>query len=340
MNPMKPIGRRAFQPDRIVGTRHNGETARLIDVVAKLLGDPAKKLLKNLLRFGQVKLNGEVQTNVNTPVENGSEVSVNLSRPFVVLANPRLKIVYEDDDIIVVNKGYGLLSVGTGAPGKNGKKEETAYSILKDYVKAQNPANKIFVIHRLDKQTSGLMMFAKSIEAKEAMQHNWNNMVLRRTYVSVLDGEMREDSGIIRSDLDENSEFEVYSTKEPGQGKRAATRYRVLGRGNGYTLAEFELDTGRKNQIRVHARDLGHPIVGDHKYGKGAGPLHRLALHAITLRFAHPITRRDMDFSLPIPARFAGMVKRFRSRDLNIENKPSPSGKQLKTDSAENKPTN
>ncbi|MDE6010854.1 MAG: RNA pseudouridine synthase, partial [Muribaculaceae bacterium] len=202
-------------------------------------------------------------------------------------------------------KGYGLLSVGTGSL----KKEETAYNILKQYVKNVNPMNKIFVVHRLDRATSGLMMFAKHPEAQEAMQHNWNNMVIDRKYVAVVEGYVKEDEGVVRSYLGETSRYEVYSSPEPGEGlKLATTNYRVLARGNGYSLLEFSLDTGRKNQIRVHAKEMGHPIVGDRKYGAKASPIGRLALHARTLRFAHPMTRRDMNFETPVPAKFLKMV--------------------------------
>jgi 23S rRNA pseudouridine1911/1915/1917 synthase len=261
--------------------------------------------IKIKLKYGHIMLNGKVTRQFNEPVNPGDEVAVNVTRPFVVFSHPRMQLVYEDDDIIVVNKGYGLLSVGTGSV----KKEDTAYNILKDYVKRVHPMNKIFVVHRLDRDTSGLMLFAKSPEAQQAMQHNWNNMVLDRTYVAVLEGVMEEDSGLIRSNLSETSQFEVYSSKVNGEGKQATTRYKVIRRGNGYTLAQFSLDTGRKNQIRVHANDLGHPIVGDRKYGAKRSPIHRLALHAATLRFAHPITRRDMNFSLPIPSRFMSLVR-------------------------------
>ena len=134
-------------------------------------------------------------------------------------------------------------------------------------------------------------------------------MVLERKYVAVVEGVMEEDSGVVRSYLDETSQYEVYSTHEKGKGQLAVTRYKVLERGHGYTLVEFSLDTGRKNQIRVHAHDLGHPIVGDRKYGAASSPIHRLALHARTLRFAHPVSRRDMRFELPVPARFTALLK-------------------------------
>ena len=229
---------------------------------------------------------------------------MNLTREFPRFYNRRLNIVYEDDDIVVVNKGYGLLSMGNDKV-----KEGTAYSILKEYIKWVDPRQKIFIVHRLDRDTSGLMMFAKNVHAKEAMQHNWNNMVLNRTYVAVVEGNVETDEGTIQTYLAENSKFEVYVTENPDEGQLAITRYKVLQRKNGYTLMELELDTGRKNQIRVHMKHLGHPITGDRRYGAKSSPIHRLALHARTLRFVHPITRREMNFSTPIPISFQKMTK-------------------------------
>ncbi|MDE5843315.1 MAG: RluA family pseudouridine synthase [Muribaculaceae bacterium] len=293
-------------PDRILARQNRSQlTEGLLSFVADQFKDTPRNDHKKWLKFGHIMINGVVTTQFDAPVEPGDWVEINVTRPYVVFRNPRMQLVYEDDDVIVVNKGYGLLSVGTG----NAKKEATAYNILKDYVKDVDPRQKIFVVHRLDRATSGLMMFAKSPEAQEAMQHNWNNMVLERRYVAVLEGNLKQDEGIIRSYLGETSRFEVYSSNEPGEGLRlATTRYKVLGRGNGYTLVEFSLDTGRKNQIRVHAKELGHPIAGDRKYGAKSSPINRLALHARTLRFAHPVTRKDMRFETPIPAKFLKMT--------------------------------
>lgn len=275
------------------------EPVGLMDFAFTILPDAKRGDIKKWLKFGHFAINGKVATAFDAPVEPGATVELNFTRPFVVFKHPRLKIVYEDDDIIVVDKGYGLLSVDTETSRKSNV--QTAYSILRDYVKEVHPSQKIFIVHRLDRETSGLMVFAKTIEAKENLQHNWNNMVLERKYVALLDGEMEEQSGVIRSHLAETVQHEVYSTDNESEGKLAVTRYRVRRKGKGFTLAEFSLDTGRKNQIRVHAHDLGHPIVGDKRYGKGAGHLHRLALHAETLRFAHPITREDMNFTSPAP---------------------------------------
>ncbi|MDE5663798.1 MAG: RluA family pseudouridine synthase [Muribaculaceae bacterium] len=304
------------QPDRILARRNRGtEMVPLMQFVAGEFPDAPRNDVKKWLKFGHLMINGVVTTRFDAPVEPQQWVELNLTRPYAVFRHPRMQMVYEDEDIIVVNKGYGLLSVGTGSL----KKEQTAYNILKDYVKEVNPANKIFVVHRLDRATSGLMMFARHPEAQEAMQHNWNNMVIERCYVAVLEGFVNDDEGEVRSYLGETSQYEVYSRPEPGEGlKLAVTRYKVLARGHGYSLVEFSLDTGRKNQIRVHAKEMGHPIVGDRKYGAKASPIGRLALHARTLRFAHPVTRRDMRFETPVPAKFlkmTGGIKKANSND-------------------------
>lgn len=292
-----------WQPDRIMRRENKGdETVGLMEFALSSISGVKRADVKKWLKFGHFAVDGQVMNAFDAPVAPGSVVELNLARPFVVFRHPRIKLVYEDDDILVVDKGYGLLSVDTETSKKS--KIDTAYSILREYVKSKHPSNKIFIVHRLDRDTSGLMVFAKTIEAKEAMQHNWNNIVLERKYVALLDGEMEKDSGEIRTHLAETSQHEVYSTDDPAEGKLAVTRYKVRRKGKGHTLAEFSLDTGRKNQIRVHARDLGFPITGDKKYGNGAGPLHRLALHAETLRFAHPITRLDMNFTSQVPSQF------------------------------------
>lgn len=302
--PTKPGAERAaFRPDIILEFSPADES-RLLDFLLESMPDRKRTTVKDYLKYGQVMVNGAVTTQFDQPVRPGDSVRVNTSRQFQTLSNPRLSIVYEDDDIIVVNKGYGLLSVSNDRI-----RTGTAYSILRDYLKRIDPRNKIFIVHRLDQHTSGLMMFAKNVRAKEAMQHNWNNMVLERRYVAVVEGKLDELEGEVRSYLAENSEHQVYSTDDPEAGQLAVTHYRTLRSANGYTLVELQLATGRKNQIRVHMKDLGHPIAGDRKYGAHTSPIHRLALHAMTLRFAHPVTRADMNFSTPVPAPFAKMVR-------------------------------
>ncbi len=302
--PYKPgAENRKFRPD-VIETYTVKEDSVLMQFLVASMPDRKRTTIKELLKHNQVAVNDQPTTQFDTELHEGDTVKVNLTREFRVFYHRRMKLVYEDEDIIVVNKGYGLLSMGTDKV-----KDGTAYSILREYVKWHNPKTKLFIVHRLDRDTSGLMMFAKSEEAKEAMQHNWNNMVLNRKYLAVVEGKVEEKEGVVRSYLAETSQYEVYSTDDPNKGQLAVTRYKTLKCKNGYTLLEVELDTGRKNQIRVHMKDLRHPIAGDHKYGAKSSPIHRLALHAQTLRFIHPITRKEMNFTTPIPASFASMVK-------------------------------
>ncbi len=302
--PCKPGAERAKRrPDIILSFRAEAP-AGLLEFLIKSMPDRKRTTVKDYLKHRQVMVDGVVTTQWDTAVETGSEVRVNTSREFQTFSNPRIKIVYEDDDIIVVNKGYGLLSVGTDS-----KRDGTAYSILRDYVKRVDPRQKLFIVHRLDQHTSGLMMFAKTAEAKETMQHNWNNMVLERRYVAVVEGGAPDPSeGIVRSRLAENAEHVVYVTADAEAGREAVTEYRTLAARGNYALVELQLATGRKNQIRVHMQQIGHPIAGDRKYGAVTAPIRRLALHARTLRFVHPRTRRDMNFSTPVPASFKSLV--------------------------------
>ena len=294
--------RNKFKPD-VIETYQVAEEAALLEFLIGAMPQRKRTAIKNLLSHNQIAVIGIPTTQFDMALKAGDEVKANLTREFRVFYNRRLKLVYEDDDIIVVNKGYGLLSMGTDKI-----KEGTAYSILREYLKWQDPRNKLFIVHRLDRDTSGLMVFAKSQEAKDKLQHNWNNMVIARKYLAVVEGRPESEEGEVRSYLAENSRFEVYSTDKPEEGQLAVTRYRTLRSRNGYSLMEVSLDTGRKNQIRVHMKDLGHPIAGDRRYGAKSSPIHRMALHAQTLRFIHPMTRKDMNFSTPVPASFARMV--------------------------------
>lgn len=294
---------RRYTPDMIKSFRPAGDTT-LMPFLIESLPEQKRTKIKEMLKHRQVAVNDVPVTQFDTPLTPEDEVKVNFTREFRVFYNRRMQLVYEDDDIIVVNKGYGLLSMGTDKV-----KEGTAYSILREYLKWKDPRNKLFIVHRLDQHTSGLMMFAKNEQAKETMQHNWNNMVLNRKYLAVVEGKVDPAEGVVKSYLAETSQHEMYSTDNPEEGKLAVTRYKTLKCRNGYTMLEVELDTGRKNQIRVHCKDLGHPIAGDRRYGAKTSPIHRLALHAQTLRFVHPVTRREMRFETPVPASFASMVK-------------------------------
>lgn len=252
--------RNSFRPD-VIEKYIPQESGKLLEFLLSSMPQRKRTTVKEFLKHNQIAINGIPVTKFDAELNPGDKVEVNLSREFRVFSHRRVKIAYEDDDIIVIEKGYGLLSMGTDKV-----KDGTAYSILRDYVKWRDPRNKLFIVHRLDRDTSGLMMFAKNEQAKDTMQHNWNNMVLNRKYIAVVEGYVEQDSGIVKSYLVENSQMEVYSSQEPVEGGEwAVTRYKVLKRGNGHTMLEVELDTGRKNQIRVHMKDLGHPIAGDRK---------------------------------------------------------------------------
>ena len=305
MNPNEKK-RFPYREDRVLRFVNKGDEIQpLMSFVTQMMPDAKRNDIKKWLRYGHLMVGGVVMTAFDAPVAPSEEVALNLTRPFPVFHHPRIQIIYEDDDVLVINKGYGLLSVGTNSHTR----EENAYDIMREYVKNVDPRNKLWVVHRLDRHTTGLMMFAKSERANEVLRHNWNNIILERLYVAVLEGYLEQDKGYVKSRLAENSQFVVYSTDAPGEGRLAVTHYEVMGRGNGYTLAHFSLDTGRKNQIRVHAADMGHPIAGDRKYGAQTSPINRLALHAQTLRFAHPVTKKDMNFQSPVPREFTGVIR-------------------------------
>lgn len=293
-----------FRPDNIISfTVGEHDPGELLEFLIAKMPDSRRTTLKDYLKYHQVMAGNNVMTRFDHPLRPGDTVKVNTTREFQVFSHPRIKLVYEDDDVIVIEKGYGLLSMGTDKI-----KDGTAYSILREYLKRKDPRNKLFIVHRLDRDTTGLMMFAKNMEAKDTMQHNWNNMVLERKYVAVVEGELDPPQGRIRSYLAENSAHEVYSTQDPEKGQLAITDYITLKSRKPYSMVELSLATGRKNQIRVHMKEAGHPIVGDRRYGAQPSPIHRLCLHAQTLRFVHPVTRRDMSFTSPLPAGFFRLV--------------------------------
>lgn len=231
------------------------------------------------------------------------------------MRNIPLRIVYEDNYIIVIEKKEGLLSVGTA----KGKEEMTAHSLLCNYMRNTSPRigryappPRVFIVHRLDRETSGLMVFAKSEEIKRALQENWDEAVTERKYVAVVNSEQLS-SGTIRTWLKENSAFIVYSSPKDNGGQLAITHYRVLESNpkNKKSLVELELETGRKNQIRVHMQELDAPIFGDKKYFCNSQQhlmenkkARRLYLHAYKLSFIHPVTRKEMKFSTPVPMSF------------------------------------
>ncbi len=297
---------RIATPDHIV-TRQVTDETTLLPFLCENYAPVKRTGAKAWLKYGQVKANGQIVTAFDLPLAPGDTVQVNTSRPWQTLSHPRLKLIYEDDDILVVEKGYGLLSVATDR-----RRDLTAYTILRDYLKRVDPTQKLFIVHRLDQHTSGLMLFAKNPQAKDTLQHNWNNMVLDRRYAAIVEGAPEPREGTVDTLLCENINHLMYVPKDDDprikDAVRAVTRYKTLKTRGAYSLLDVSLDTGRKNQIRAHLAHLGYPIAGDRKYGAKSSPIHRLCLHARTLRFIHPVTRRDMNFNSPLPSGFVRLV--------------------------------
>jgi 23S rRNA pseudouridine1911/1915/1917 synthase len=279
----------------------------LLPYLLELLKDRSKTSVKSLLGHGQVLLNGKSVTHFNTPLKAGDEVSITYEKGRPEFNHPQLKIVYEDNDMIVVDKHEGLLSV-SDSPNQ----ERTAYFILSQYVKKNDARNKIFILHRLDKGTSGLMMFAKNKQTQDALRDNWQQAITKRTYIAVIEGFPEKKEDTIVTYLTENSRYKVYCT-DPQYGKEAVLHYRILKNSTLYSLVEVELETGRKNQIRAQMEYIGHPVVGDPKYGAKTDPAGRLMLHATRLHFLHPATGREMRFESSVPKQFNNLLKSGRT---------------------------
>jgi tRNA pseudouridine32 synthase/23S rRNA pseudouridine746 synthase/23S rRNA pseudouridine1911/1915/1917 synthase len=215
-----------------------------------------------------------------------------------------LTILHEDRDIIVIDKPAGLLTMATER-----EREKTAYFMLTDYVRKGNPKsnNRIFIVHRLDRETSGIVVFAKTEQAKRFLQDNWHDF--SKKYVAVVRGSLKEKDGIIESYLAENQVYRVYSVSNPAKGKFSKTGYRVLRENQKFSLLEIDLFTGTKNQIRVHFSEMGHPVAGDQTYGTAEKGLKRMALHSMQISFVHPFSKAEISLKAEIPSCFFELVR-------------------------------
>ena len=219
-----------------------------------------------------------------------------------------LSILYEDRDILVVDKASGLLTVSTEKVRCN-----TAYYLLNEYVRQGNPKSRsrVFIVHRLDRDTSGVIVFAKTENAKRYLQDNWQGF--QKKYYAVVHGTLPEKEGVITSYLAENRVHRVYSVADPAKGSLAMTGYRVLRESAKYSLLEVDLLTGRKNQIRVHLSDEGCPVAGDKKYGIGGTGIKRLALHAASITIMHPYSEEKMTFTTKAPPYFGSLMRKSQA---------------------------
>ena len=260
--------------------------------------------IKATLQGRGIKVNGKTVSQYNFLLQPGMRVAVSKTKRNQQGFKSRyVKIVYEDRWLIVVEKNIGILSMAAGHSSLNVK------SVLDDYFKKSRQKCTAHVVHRLDRDTSGLMVYAKDIETEQILEHNWHDIVYDRRYVAVVSGEIVQDEGTIESWLKDNKAYVTYSSPVDNGGKLAITHFHVMDRTTDHSLVEFKLETGRKNQIRVHSADMGHPVCGDVKYGNGDDPLHRLCLHAWLLCFTHPRTGEQIEFETPVPTAFRQLFK-------------------------------
>lgn len=286
------------------------EPMELMEFLAAMMPQASRTKLKSLLSKRIVFVDHRITTQYNFPLKAGTKVQISRDKGNKEFHNRLMKIVYEDAYLIVVEKEPGLLSVKTER-----EKERTAATILTDYLRKSDKHAQTFIVHRLDRDTSGLMMFAKDAKTQDTLRNNWHTIVNDRRYVAVVCGEMEKDAGTVTSWLTDRKLY-VYSSPTDDGGQIAITHYRTLKRANGYSLVELRLETGRKNQIRVHMADLGHPVIGDGRYGiEDVNPINRLGLHAFKLCFTHPVTGEQMAFETPFPSSFKKLMLKKENID-------------------------
>ena len=265
----------------------------------------SKSKTKATLQNRGIKVNNRTVTQFDFALHKGDKVSGSTSKKNDQFQSKYVKLVYEDRYLVVVEKSHGILSMGVGQSSLNVK------TILDDYFKRSRQKCTAHVVHRLDRETSGLLIYAKDMETRQQLEHEWYHSVYDRRYIAVLSGRIEEEGGTVANWLKENKLYVTYSSPVDNGGKYAVTHFHVLRTTDTHSLVEFKLETGRKNQIRVHAADINHPVCGDSKYGNGDDPLKRLCLHAYILCFYHPVTHQPMEFSTQIPTGF----KRILGKD-------------------------
>ncbi len=285
------------------------EPMGLMDFLMKKMDGISRSKVKRMLANRIVSVDGEQTSQFDFALQPGMTVEIGKPTARERFHNPKLKIVYEDKYLLVIDKKEGLL---TNSPTKE---KDTAQAILNQYFISTQQRCRAHTIHRLDRDTSGLMLFAKSKEVALMFEEDWKNTVYDRRYVAIVSGVVEKADGIVESWLKDNKAFVTYSSPTDNGGKFAQTYYKTLMSQKGYSLMELTLQTGRKNQIRVHMADMGHPVVGDPKYGNGDNPIGRLALHAFRLCFHHPVKHEDFEFETPFPASFGKVFPQLLEHD-------------------------
>lgn len=272
--------------------------ALLIEFIMEKLHGISRNRAKALISNRVVLVNNTITTHPLAALKPGDVVQLDRSKHKMSFHSKDLDIVYEDPYLLVIDKHPGLLSMS------NNTRQQTVQTVLNRYLEKGGGRNTSHLVHRLDRDTSGLMVYAKDIQTQQSLINGWQQLVTDRRYLALVEGELEKPVGRIQSWLTEDKRFITHSSPVDNGGKFAVTHYKTLTSSNGYSLVECELETGRKNQIRVHMSDLGHPVVGDHKYGASGDPMRRLGLHAYMLCFVHPVTGKHMKFETPVPVCF------------------------------------
>lgn len=283
-----------------------------------------KKTLKSLLSHHQVAVGGVPVSRFDFPLYPEDVVTVS-KKSIAKRQVTDLPIIFEDQDLIAIDKPSGLLSVATER-----EKGRTAYRLVSDYMTAKKPKSRIFVVHRLDEDTSGVLVFAKNYETREALQNSWQKIVTSRGYYAIVEGEMEKDSDTLRDYLARNNFHLTYVTKDKEKGKLAVTKYKKMASVDGYSLLDVHIETGRSNQIRVQLGNIGHFIIGDDKYGEPSDPLGRLGLHAYELAFENPLTGKKYALEAELPKNFKKM---FFERNVKEEKIARMTSKRSQTES-------
>ena len=265
---------------------------RLIDFLFEIFPGKSRNNIKTMLTKKLVLVDGAPVSQFDFEVVKGDIIQISpCSVNQTAQKTSKLKILFEDDNYLVINKPAGLLSVATDK-----EKTITAYRLCMDYVRQDNPKARIFVTHRLDKETSGVLLFAKNERLRNLLQDTWNDIVLTRQYVALIEGNMDKDEGTIVTWLRETKTNLMYSSHKKGDGQKAVTKYKVIEKNEKFSLLDVHIETGRKNQIRVHFKEAGHPIVGDEKYMANSFAIGRLGLHARKLVLTCPLTNETLTF--------------------------------------------
>lgn len=282
----------------------NEETTLLEFLLTSIKGQ-SRNAIKGLLAHHLVSVNGAMVSQFDFPLSK-EDVVILTNRPIHNQHKKNdLNIVFENDELIVIDKPSGLLTVASDK-----EKGRTAFRMVSDYLMSKNKKERPYIVHRIDEDTSGILMMVKNPELKEAFQSRWNDLVSDRGYYAIVDGNLKEKRGTIKSYLKLNNLNLMYSSNDKVHGKLSITHYRVLKENEDYSLLDVHIDSGRKNQIRVHMGDLHHNIIGDDKYGHPSNPLKRLGLHAYRLTIKHPITNKNLEFESKMPKEFLSLFKK------------------------------